>query len=112
MTRSARISRVTARARTGIAVAVRFGLSNYVFPLAVAWAAAAIAVKQSGNTAIVITSAICVIACLLLAASYVFYAWWDWRYILLLGGSILVNQVVALGGIDNWRAYMPLGLAG
>jgi N-acetylglucosaminyltransferase len=23
-----------------------------------------------------------------------------------------VNQVVALGGIDDWRAYMPLGLAG
>lgn len=58
-------------AAAGIAAAVRFGLSNYVFPLAIAWAAAAIAVKQSGNTAIVITSAICVIACLLLAASYV-----------------------------------------
>lgn len=58
-------------AAAGIAAAVRFSLSNYVFPLAVAWAATAIAVKQSGNTAIVITASICVIACLIMAASYV-----------------------------------------
>ena len=58
-------------AAAGIAAAVRFSLSNYFFPLAVAWAAAAIAIRQSGNTAIVVTAAICVIACLLLAASYV-----------------------------------------
>lgn len=58
-------------AGAGIAAAVRFSLSNYVFPLSVAWAATAIAVKQSGSTALVITAAVCVIACLLLAASYV-----------------------------------------
>jgi alginate O-acetyltransferase complex protein AlgI len=28
-------------------------------------------------------------------ASYVFYGWWDPRYVLLLGGSTLVNQVLA-----------------
>ena len=58
-------------AAAGIAAAVRFSLANYVFPIAVAWAATAIAVKQSGQTAIIITAAICVIACLLMAASYV-----------------------------------------
>jgi benzodiazapine receptor len=58
-------------AAAGIAAAVRFSLPNYFFPLAVAWAATAIAVKQSGSTAIVITASICVIACLLMAASYV-----------------------------------------
>jgi alginate O-acetyltransferase complex protein AlgI len=31
-----------------------------------------------------------------LAASYVFYAAWDWRYTLLLAASTVVNQVVAL----------------
>jgi D-alanyl-lipoteichoic acid acyltransferase DltB (MBOAT superfamily) len=31
----------------------------------------------------------------IIAASYVFYSWWDPRYVLLLGGSTLVNQMVA-----------------
>lgn len=54
-----------------MAVFIRFQLRNYVYPLAVAWAATAIAVKQSGNTVIVITASICVIVCLVLAASFV-----------------------------------------
>jgi hypothetical protein len=58
-------------AAAAIAAVVRFSLSNFVFPLAVAWAATAIAVKQSGSTAIVITASICVIASLVMAASYV-----------------------------------------
>ena len=29
----------------------------------------------------------------IIGASYVFYGWWDPRYVLLLGGSTLVNQV-------------------
>ena len=32
----------------------------------------------------------------LLLASYVFYGWWDWRFVFLLAGSTLVNHVLAL----------------
>src|SRR3954452_21615661 len=32
----------------------------------------------------------------ILAASFVFYAWWDWRFVFLLAASILVNQVLAV----------------
>jgi translocator protein len=53
------------------AVAVRFGLHNFLYSLAVAWAATAIAVHQSGNTAIIVTSAICVIICLIMSVSFV-----------------------------------------
>jgi D-alanyl-lipoteichoic acid acyltransferase DltB (MBOAT superfamily) len=34
---------------------------------------------------------------LILAASFVFYGAWDWRYTFLLAGSILANQVFAVG---------------
>lgn len=54
-----------------MAAFMRFQLRNYVYPLAVAWAATAIAVKQSGNTLIVVAASICVILCLVLAASFV-----------------------------------------
>jgi len=50
---------------------VRFTLSNYLYPLAIAWALTAIAVKQSGNTAIVVSCAFAVIACLIAALSFV-----------------------------------------
>lgn len=52
-------------------VFARFWLKNYVYPMAVAWAATAIAVKQSGNTMVVVAAAICTIICLILAASFV-----------------------------------------
>src|SRR5713226_5619700 len=32
---------------------------------------------------------------LLLAASYFFYAWWDWRFLILMAGSTLVDHMVA-----------------
>jgi D-alanyl-lipoteichoic acid acyltransferase DltB (MBOAT superfamily) len=32
----------------------------------------------------------------LLAASYVFYAWWDWRFCFLIAGSTVMNQVFAV----------------
>ncbi len=32
----------------------------------------------------------------MVAASYVFYGWWDWRFCLLLGASTLANQVFAV----------------
>ena len=28
----------------------------------------------------------------MLAASYVFYGWWDWRFVFLLAGSTVANQ--------------------
>ncbi len=55
----------------GVATAVRWKLKNYIFPMSIAWAATAIAVKQSGNTAIVVAAAICVIICLILSLSFV-----------------------------------------
>ncbi|HEU5372301.1 MAG TPA: MBOAT family protein [Gaiellaceae bacterium] len=32
----------------------------------------------------------------ILAASFVFYGWWDWRFVFLLAASIVVNQVLAV----------------
>lgn len=55
----------------GMAVAVRWRLANYLYPLAIAWALTAIAVKQSGQTAIVVASAAGVIACLIASVSFV-----------------------------------------
>ncbi len=55
----------------GVAAAVRWKLKNYIFPMSIAWAATAIAVKQSGNTAIVVAAAVCVIICLILTLSFV-----------------------------------------
>jgi len=49
----------------------RFKLKNYLYPLAIAWAMTGIAVKQSGNTAVVATAAFCVNFCLVLAVSFV-----------------------------------------
>ena len=53
------------------AVLVRFKLTNYFYPLAVAWALTAIAVKQSGQTSVVVASAFGVIACLIASLSFV-----------------------------------------
>lgn len=52
-------------------VTIRWKLKNYFYPLAIAWALTAIAVKQSGQTLIVAAAAIGVIACLLAAISFV-----------------------------------------
>jgi hypothetical protein len=54
-----------------LGVLVRFKLTNYFYPLAIAWALTAIAVKQSGQTLIVASAAVGVIACLLAALSFV-----------------------------------------
>lgn len=50
---------------------VRWKLKNYFYPLAIAWALTAIAVKQSGQTLIVTACAIGVIICLIAAISFV-----------------------------------------
>ncbi len=53
------------------AVAIRVKLTNYFYPIAVAWALTAIAVKQSGKTAIVAAAALGVVVCLIAAMSFV-----------------------------------------
>ena len=56
---------------TAIAIAVRVKLTNYFYPLAVAWAFTAIAVKQSGQTWIVVACAVGVVACLIAGMTFV-----------------------------------------
>jgi alginate O-acetyltransferase complex protein AlgI len=53
----------------------------------------------------------------IVVASYVFYAWWDWRFILLLAGCTLWNQLLAVrihraGVRSQQRALLWLALAG
>jgi len=47
---------------------------------------------------------------LLLAASYVFYGWWDWRFLLLMAGSTLVDFIVArkIASTSNERTRRSL----
>ncbi|MFN6963628.1 MAG: hypothetical protein ACK4S4_07665 [Pyrinomonadaceae bacterium] len=53
------------------AVAARAFLRNDLYPLAVAWALTAIAIKQSGNTPIVVAAVVGVIAALIATLSFV-----------------------------------------
>jgi hypothetical protein len=52
-------------------LAVRIKFRNFLYPLAVGWAATAIAIGQSGNTAIIVASAIATVICLILSISFV-----------------------------------------
>jgi D-alanyl-lipoteichoic acid acyltransferase DltB (MBOAT superfamily) len=47
---------------------------------------------------------------LLLAASYFFYGWWDWRFLLLMAGSTLVDFIVArkIASTSNERTRRSL----
>ena len=56
---------------TAAAVLVCWKLHNYLFPLAAAWALAAIAINQTGHTSIIITAAFGTIVCLLTAGTIV-----------------------------------------
>jgi hypothetical protein len=58
-------------AASGCAILIRWKLANYLYPLAVAWALTAIAVKQSGNTAVVVSAALGTVICLVTAGSIV-----------------------------------------
>jgi alginate O-acetyltransferase complex protein AlgI len=40
----------------------------------------------------------------IVVASYVFYSWWDWRFVVLLAGCTLWNQVLA---VRIWRSRVP-----
>ncbi|HSI88419.1 MAG TPA: TspO/MBR family protein [Pyrinomonadaceae bacterium] len=73
---------LTGTAGTGVAVALilvaaalgivmRIFLANALYPLAIAWALTAIAIKQSGNTLVIVACAIGVIACLIATLSFV-----------------------------------------
>jgi hypothetical protein len=53
------------------AVLSRFRLRNFTFPLAIAWAATGIGVAQSGQTLIVVASAVALILGLVMAVSFV-----------------------------------------
>lgn len=55
------------------AVVVRLTLQNFFYPLAVAWAATAIAVQQSGSTPIVVAAAVAVIICLVTTGTFVIH---------------------------------------
>jgi D-alanyl-lipoteichoic acid acyltransferase DltB (MBOAT superfamily) len=46
----------------------------------------------------------------MLLASYVFYAWWDWRFIFLLGVSTLVNQALGVAIHKEERPRWRKGL--
>ena len=54
-----------------LGVLFRIRLNNYLYPLAIAWALAAIGVKQSGNTLVVATTAAGTVACLIACLSFV-----------------------------------------
>lgn len=56
-------------AATLLGIIIRFKLVNVAYPLTVAWALTAIAIKQSGQTIIVVCAAFCVIALLVSALS-------------------------------------------
>jgi hypothetical protein len=56
---------------TAIAVLITWKYSNYLYSLAVAWALTAIAIKQSGQTLLVVACSIGVIVSLLMAVSFV-----------------------------------------
>ncbi len=53
-----------------LGVVIRFKLVNVFYPLAIAWALTAIAVKQSGQTLIVASAAVGVIVLLIAALSF------------------------------------------
>ncbi|MBL8774403.1 MAG: MBOAT family protein [Acidimicrobiales bacterium] len=49
-----------------------------------------------------------------LAASYVFYGWWDWRFVLLIAGSTLFNQAMGTAihrNHDDGTRKLLMGLA-
>src|SRR3954447_3609845 len=51
-----------------------------------------------------------------LLASYVFYAWWDWRFVFLLAASTVVNHVLAVAihrsrGSAARKTFLALAIA-
>lgn len=53
--------------------------------------------------------------CVLLVTSYFFYGWWDWRFLLLMGTSTIVDYYLALliadaSSIARRRAYLVLSV--
>jgi hypothetical protein len=54
-----------------LGVFIRIRLVSYLYPLAIAWALTGIGVKQSGQTLIVVATAVGTIACLIATLSFV-----------------------------------------
>jgi len=54
-----------------LGVIIRIKLVNYLYAVAIAWALTAIGVKQSGQTLIVVATAVGTVACLIAALSFV-----------------------------------------
>ena len=54
-----------------LGVLLRIRLNNYLYPLAIAWALTAIGVKQSGNTLVVVATAVGTVVCLIACLSFV-----------------------------------------
>ena len=48
----------------------------------------------------------------LLLASYVFYGWWDWRFLVLIIGSSLVNHILAVAISRHQSLHMHRALLG
>jgi alginate O-acetyltransferase complex protein AlgI len=52
----------------------------------------------------------------ILLASYVFYAWWDWHFVFLLGASTIVNHVLAVAihrsrTVGSRKSFLGLAVA-
>ena len=52
----------------------------------------------------------------ILLASYVFYAWWDWRFVFLLAASTIVNHVLAVAihrsrTVSRRKSFLALAVA-
>jgi hypothetical protein len=58
-------------AATLMAVMITWRFSNYLYSFSIAWALSAIAIRQSGNTAIVVACAAGVVISLVMAMSFV-----------------------------------------
>src|SRR3954469_21115951 len=52
----------------------------------------------------------------ILLASYVFYAWWDWRFVFLLAASTIVNHILAVAihrsrAVRARKGFLALAIA-
>src|SRR5256885_14870865 len=45
----------------------------------------------------------------MIAASYVFYGWWNWRYVFLLAAGSLITQLSAIAGDHQRQPRRPGG---
>jgi len=70
---AARLGAALVLMATALGIIIRFKLNNVFYPLAIAWALTAIAVKQSGQTLIVASAAVSVNVLLIVALTFLIY---------------------------------------